>query len=173
MTCLPVKCGQRWHVSLSDRSFKSQQADHTFSLVTVIAIVTSSHTEPASSAWIPMWAFHGAKPQICCEWAVSCCCSKLTRFLWLLLQYYLIYPDRYKGFCVPQGNVTKLVSGKDGQLLFRKPNRLFKRNKSRFWKTNQAFITLSQVIAQWWTQRYKNVDIAESYLGGKLLRVWG
>lgn len=39
--------------------------------------------------------------------------------------------------------MTKLVFGKDEQL-FRKPNRLFKRNKSRFWKTNQAYITLAK-----------------------------
>ena len=43
------------------------------------------HKEAAPSAWIPKWNFHGAKPQTCYEWAVSCCCWKLKRFLGLFV----------------------------------------------------------------------------------------
>ena len=150
-----MKCGQRWHVSLSDRSFKRQHADHTFSLVIAIATVTSS---------APRACFISLNPKV---WFPR---SKATDMLWMSSKLLLLKANEISVVVTavlpnlswqiqrilwgPREH-DKLVFGKDEQLLFRKPNRLLKRNKSRFWKTNQAFITLSQVIEQWWTQRYK------------------
>lgn len=82
----PMKCGWRWCVSLLGRSFKSQHMDHTFSSVmSLLPWPAMSHTEAPPSARIPKWNFHGPKPQTCCEWAINCCCWKLTRFLGLFV----------------------------------------------------------------------------------------
>ena len=144
MTCLPLKCGQRRHVSLSDGSFRRPHACHTVSLVTVIATVTSS--APTQSLLISLSPKVGF-PR-----------SKATDMLWMSSKLLLLKANEISAVVTtvlpnlswqiqrilwgPREH-DKLGFGKDEQLLFRKPDRLLQRNKSRFWKTNQAFITLS------------------------------
>lgn len=108
----PMKCGQKWCVSLLGRSFKSQHVDHTFpSVMSLLPWPAMFHTEAAPSVWIPKWNFHGAKPQTCCEWAVTCCWWKLMRFLGLFVT--TVCPNSFWQIQRILRGMTKFVFWKD------------------------------------------------------------